>query len=93
MVLAQVGATGHSQGGGPITAWLRFHLMGDEQARGEFFGDGCTYCTSPDWTRFERNAKAMEVPARAILVDRAVECPHVAQRADASDQLGLHHAD
>lgn len=26
---------------GPITAWLRFHLLGDEQARGLFFGTSC----------------------------------------------------
>ncbi|WP_245573995.1 chlorophyllase/cutinase-like alpha/beta fold protein [Amycolatopsis nigrescens] len=47
---------------GPITAWFRFHLMGDELARGEFFGDGCGNCDSPAWSRFERNAKATEPP-------------------------------
>lgn len=47
---------------GPITAWMRFHLMGDEQARGVFFGASCGYCGSPEWWAFERNAKAQAVP-------------------------------
>ncbi|SFQ54009.1 Chlorophyllase enzyme [Amycolatopsis arida] len=47
---------------GPITAWFRFHLMGDEQARGMYFGRDCAYCTAPEWSRFERNARAEAVP-------------------------------
>lgn len=47
---------------GPITAWMRFHLLGDEQARDEFFGAGCVYCGSPEWSKFLRNAKAQAVP-------------------------------
>jgi Chlorophyllase enzyme len=47
---------------GPATAWLRFHLMGDEQARGLFFGPSCTYCGSSAWTEFLRNANAQAVP-------------------------------
>lgn len=47
---------------GPITAWFRFHLMGDEEARDEFFGPSCVYCSSPVWTEFLRNAKAQAVP-------------------------------
>ena len=46
---------------GPVTAWFRFHLMGDEQARGEFFGAGCGYCSSPVWSDYKRNAKAEAV--------------------------------
>lgn len=40
---------------GPVTAWLRWRLMDDEQARGAFSGPDCTYCAGPDWTRFENN--------------------------------------
>ncbi|MFI9811904.1 poly(ethylene terephthalate) hydrolase family protein [Saccharothrix variisporea] len=47
---------------GTITSWMRFHLMGDEQARGLYFGTNCTYCTSTFWSVFERNAKAQAVP-------------------------------
>jgi len=43
---------------GPITAWFRYHLLGDQQAGGEFFGTGCGYCAAGEWSRFERNAKA-----------------------------------
>jgi hypothetical protein len=46
---------------GPTTAWLRYELMGDDQARGFFFGPACGYCTSPIWTEFLRNAKAQAV--------------------------------
>jgi hypothetical protein len=27
-----------------MTAWFRFHLMGDAQQRNYFFGPGCTFC-------------------------------------------------
>jgi hypothetical protein len=46
---------------GPATAWLRFELMGDDEARSLFFGPSCGYCTSPIWTEFLRNAKARAV--------------------------------
>jgi dienelactone hydrolase len=46
---------------GPMTAWLRLELMGDDQARSLFFGPSCGYCTSPVWTEFLRNAKAQAV--------------------------------
>ncbi|MEJ2854244.1 MULTISPECIES: poly(ethylene terephthalate) hydrolase family protein [unclassified Saccharothrix] len=47
---------------GTITSWFRLHLMGDEQARGLYFGPNCTYCTSTFWSVFERNTKAQAVP-------------------------------
>ncbi|MFI6092875.1 acetylxylan esterase [Streptomyces sp. NPDC051218] len=43
---------------GPVTAWFRYFLMGDQEARIEFF-DVCTACTSPVWSDFRRNAKAV----------------------------------
>jgi hypothetical protein len=46
---------------GTVTAWFRLHLMADEQARGLYFGPGCTYCSSSFWSVFERNAKAQAV--------------------------------
>ncbi len=42
---------------GPVTAWFRYQLMGDPQARDLFFGPNCEYCTSPIWTAFVRNPK------------------------------------
>lgn len=47
---------------GPLTAWLRFQLMGDEQARGLFFGPSCTYCTSSTFSDFDRNSRAAAIP-------------------------------
>ncbi|MGW0904157.1 poly(ethylene terephthalate) hydrolase family protein [Streptomyces sp. NPDC002853] len=44
---------------GPITAWFRYFLMGDQQARAEFFGADCGACASPAWSDFRRNAKAI----------------------------------
>src|SRR4051794_17133954 len=41
---------------GPMTAWLRLELMGDDQARGLFFGPACGYCSSSIWSAFLRNA-------------------------------------
>ncbi|MGX7829721.1 poly(ethylene terephthalate) hydrolase family protein [Actinokineospora sp. 24-640] len=46
---------------GTVTAWFRLHLMGDEQARGLYFGPGCAYCSSSFWSIFERNPKAQAV--------------------------------
>lgn len=67
-VYGELAGAGHAEptgnGGGyrgPVTAWFRFHLLGDEQARGMFFGPGCTYCAAPEWSRFERNARAEAV--------------------------------
>lgn len=44
-------------GGGfraPLTAWFRWHLMGDTTARGEFVGADCGLCTDQVWT-YEAN--------------------------------------
>lgn len=47
----------------PVTAWLRFWLMGDENARGEFFGPDCGYCTdSTLWSDWQRNTDAQQIP-------------------------------
>ncbi|MGW4525834.1 poly(ethylene terephthalate) hydrolase family protein [Amycolatopsis sp. NPDC004378] len=46
---------------GAITAWFRYWLAGDPQARGVFFGPGCTLCADPAWSKVLRNAKALEV--------------------------------
>ncbi|WP_244180811.1 hypothetical protein [Amycolatopsis pretoriensis] len=46
---------------GAITAWFRYWLAGDQQARGVFFGPGCTLCADPAWSKVLRNAKALEV--------------------------------
>ncbi|SDH87807.1 Chlorophyllase enzyme [Actinokineospora alba] len=43
---------------GPITAWFRAQLLGDDRARAEFSGPSCGYCASRIWSRFERNALA-----------------------------------
>ncbi|MEU5956104.1 acetylxylan esterase [Streptomyces sp. NPDC047525] len=43
---------------GPVTAWFRYFLMGDQEARGEFFGADCGACSSPVWSDFRRNARA-----------------------------------
>ncbi|MDQ3403715.1 MAG: acetylxylan esterase [Actinomycetota bacterium] len=47
---------------GPMTAWFRFFLMGDEQGRDDFFGPGCGNCVSPIWSDFRRNTKAQAYP-------------------------------
>ncbi|MGA5065491.1 chlorophyllase/cutinase-like alpha/beta fold protein [Streptomyces exfoliatus] len=47
----------------PTTAWLRFWLLGDENARGMFFGPGCGYCGDGDlWSGWERNSRALQIP-------------------------------
>ncbi|MBB4676687.1 poly(ethylene terephthalate) hydrolase family protein [Crossiella cryophila] len=46
---------------GPVTAWFRWQLMADGQARGLFSGQDCGYCgagAGTPWSKFERNAKA-----------------------------------
>jgi dienelactone hydrolase len=40
---------------GPITAWLRWHLMVDAVAKRQFVGSDCTYCTSDAFTTYEAN--------------------------------------
>ena len=40
---------------GPLTAWLRLHLMGDEGARGLFYGEECGLCLAPAWEVDRRN--------------------------------------
>ncbi|MCP2342122.1 alpha/beta hydrolase family protein [Actinomadura rupiterrae] len=47
---------------GITTAWFRFELMGDEQARGIFFGPGCGICSGPTWLATERNPLALAIP-------------------------------
>ncbi|MFI6938320.1 alpha/beta hydrolase family protein [Streptomyces sp. NPDC050418] len=43
----------------PVTAWLRYQLMGDAEARAEFTGPGCGYCGDTElWSDWRRNAKA-----------------------------------
>ncbi|MDG4861642.1 acetylxylan esterase [Streptomyces sp. T-3] len=50
----------------PTTAWLRFWLMGDERARGEFFGPDCRYCSDTTlWSGWQRNAQAQAIPGPA----------------------------
>ncbi|MFE9045385.1 acetylxylan esterase [Streptomyces sp. NPDC007818] len=47
----------------PTTAWLRFWLMGDENARGVFFGPGCGACGDDGlWSGWDRNARAQTIP-------------------------------
>ncbi|MPZ00478.1 MAG: acetylxylan esterase [Actinophytocola sp.] len=50
---------------GATTAWFRFHLMADENARGIFFGPSstCGICTDTEaWSKVDRNAKAQAIP-------------------------------
>ncbi|MFF3441452.1 alpha/beta hydrolase family protein [Streptosporangium sp. NPDC002721] len=50
----------------PTTAWFRLHLMGDQTARGQFFGAGCGICTDTrTWSDVRRNALATQIPATA----------------------------
>jgi hypothetical protein len=39
----------------PITAWLRFWLNGDQDAKRFFWGAACTMCSTP-WVTPETNA-------------------------------------
>jgi len=39
---------------GPITAWLRWQLMGDKIAGNQFVGE-CAYCTDARWTTYDTN--------------------------------------
>ncbi|GAA4540724.1 poly(ethylene terephthalate) hydrolase family protein [Amycolatopsis samaneae] len=49
---------------GAITAWFRFWLMGDEQARPVFFGPAtsCRLCDDHAWSSVRRNAPAQAIP-------------------------------
>ncbi|MCG8920406.1 acetylxylan esterase [Actinokineospora sp. PR83] len=52
-------ATGDGGGfRGPVTAWFRARLLGDQRAAAQFAGANCGYCAADIWSRFERNAKA-----------------------------------
>ncbi|MBP2478614.1 hypothetical protein JOF53_007486 [Crossiella equi] len=64
-VYGELAFAGHSapsgDGGGyrgPITAWLRYHLLGDPLARAEFYGPGCHNCAARVWSDFRRNDRA-----------------------------------
>lgn len=69
-VYGEVRGAGHlssiADGGafrGPVTAWFRYWLMGDESARAMFFGPNCGYCVDTSlWSDWRRNAKAEQVP-------------------------------
>jgi hypothetical protein len=39
----------------PVTAWLRWKLLSDQNARDQFVGDDCAYCTSGIWTTYVTN--------------------------------------
>jgi predicted dienelactone hydrolase len=42
---------------GPITAWLRWHLMVDAVAKRQFVGTDCAYCSSDVFNAYETNAR------------------------------------
>lgn len=52
-VLGELSATGRYVG--PITAWLRYWVNGDDNAKGVFGGVDCGMCSSP-WITPETNA-------------------------------------
>jgi hypothetical protein len=72
-VYGEVRGAGHlsslADGGafrGPVTAWFRYWLMGDESARAMFFGPDCGYCADTSlWSDWRRNAKAEQIPGPA----------------------------
>ncbi|BFP51988.1 acetylxylan esterase [Streptomyces griseus] len=48
----------------PTTAWFRAHLMGDQDARAQFFGPGCGICAdTATWSDVRRNSLALSLPA------------------------------
>ncbi|XGU18385.1 hypothetical protein ACETU7_21310 [Rhodococcus sp. 3Y1] len=48
---------------GPSTAWLRYWLLDDPNARTEFFGASCGYCTDTQkFSDFDRNDLARQIP-------------------------------
>lgn len=42
---------------GALTAWMRWQLMGDATARGQFVGANCGLCTSSQWSDYVANAR------------------------------------
>jgi len=42
---------------GPATAWARYYLMADANARSTFIGASCTLCTSSALTEYQANAR------------------------------------
>ncbi|SDC79235.1 alpha/beta hydrolase family protein [Rhodococcus tukisamuensis] len=47
----------------PSTAWLRYWLMDDQNARAEFFGQNCGFCSdSSQFSDFRRNGLARQIP-------------------------------
>lgn len=61
-------------GGGfsaPATAWVRYFLMGDPNAKGMFIGASCTLCTSSAWASYRANARL----ATATPIDPPVTVP------------------
>jgi hypothetical protein len=46
----------------PTTAWARWYLMGDTDARGVFVGDECELCSSRAWPSYRTNALFDEDP-------------------------------
>ena len=34
---------------GQVTAWFRYHLLNDAEARKWFAGDDCKLCNDPEW--------------------------------------------
>jgi hypothetical protein len=53
-VITELGASGRYVA--PITAWLRYWVNGDKDAKRYFWGDNCEMCKSP-WIVPEPNAK------------------------------------
>jgi hypothetical protein len=71
-VYGELAGAGHFEtlgdGGGfraVTTAWFRFWLMDDQQARAEFFGPAttCGLCRDGAWSDVRRNARALAIPA------------------------------
>jgi hypothetical protein len=46
---------------GPATAWARWHLMGDADARNEFVGSRCGLCTARNWD-YKHNSLLAALP-------------------------------
>ena len=40
---------------GYLTAWMRYHLMADQDAKQLFYGDDCGLCTDSGWTVRKKN--------------------------------------
>lgn len=46
----------------PSTAWLRYWLLDDPNARAEFFGPNCGFCSDRQFSDFRRNGLAGQIP-------------------------------